>query len=139
MGRKLELGSSSKILCRAQGTPTPVVRWAKEGLPLFSWPPHVEDVNGTLYFHGVQTGDAGYYTCIATNSQGLINTTIYVDVIGIYFYFLRFNLGFFKPNNFFSDAALYLTTGQHHFLQRRPAGGITLPGRRTANTHHPMG
>lgn len=83
VGKKLELGSSSKVHCRAQGTPTPVVRWAKEGRPLFSWPAHVEDVNGTLYFHGVEPSDAGYYTCIATNSQGLINTTVYIDVIGM--------------------------------------------------------
>ena len=80
-GRKLELGSSSKVHCRAQGSPAPVVRWAKEGLPLLSWPDHIEDVNGTLYFHGVRPDDPGYYTCIATNSQGLINTTVYIDVI----------------------------------------------------------
>lgn len=28
--------------------------------------------------------DAGRYTCIATNSQGIINTTINVDVVGKY-------------------------------------------------------
>lgn len=81
-GRKLELGSSSKVHCRAQGTPAPVIRWAKEGLPLFTWPQHIEDINGTLYFHGVRPDDAGRYTCIATNSQGLINTTVHIDVIG---------------------------------------------------------
>lgn len=39
-------------------------------------------MNGTLHFHTVKHSDKGRYTCVATNSEGLINTTIYVDVGG---------------------------------------------------------
>lgn len=68
-----------KIVCKAQGSPAPVVRWVKED-PLLSLPSHVEDLNGTLLFHGVKDGDSGQYTCIATNTQGFISTTIFINV-----------------------------------------------------------
>lgn len=78
--KTLELGTVRRILCKAQGSPAPIVRWVKEGGPLLKWPPHIEDVNGTLFFHGVQDEDAGQYTCIATNSQGLISASIFINV-----------------------------------------------------------
>ncbi|EFX62928.1 hypothetical protein DAPPUDRAFT_50312, partial [Daphnia pulex] len=34
----------------------------------------------TLIFHGVQDDDAGQYTCIATNSQGLVSASILINV-----------------------------------------------------------
>ncbi len=78
--KTLELGTVRRILCKAQGSPAPIVRWVKEGGDLLKWPPHIEDVNGTLFFHGVQDEDAGQYTCIATNSQGLISASIFINV-----------------------------------------------------------
>ena len=81
VSKKLELGSTSKLHCRAQGQPKPVVRWIKD-VSLSAWPEHIKDTNGTLYFHGVRAQDAGSYTCVATNAQGYINATISIDVIG---------------------------------------------------------
>jgi len=49
---------------------------------MFKWPDHIADLNGTLYFQKVKPTDKGKYTCVATSSQGIINTTIFVDVIG---------------------------------------------------------
>lgn len=46
-------------------------------------PDHVKDINGTLYFSNVTAEDKGRYVCIATNSQGIINATIDIDVIGV--------------------------------------------------------
>ncbi|GAB6021777.1 hypothetical protein CHUAL_004354 [Chamberlinius hualienensis] len=81
VNRKLELSSKSKIYCKARGSVKPVVRWVKEGLPLLEWPSHIKDENGTLYFDSVKSEDAGKYTCVATSSQGIINSTIQVDII----------------------------------------------------------
>ncbi|ODN06678.1 Tyrosine-protein kinase-like otk [Orchesella cincta] len=78
--RKLELGSTSKIHCKAHGASPLKIRWVKEGQSLFEWPAHIKEVNGTLHFHTVMDSDKGRYTCVATNAEGLINTTIYVDV-----------------------------------------------------------
>lgn len=80
----LELGTVRRILCRAQGTPAPIIRWVKETKPLSSWPAHIVDINGTLFFHGVQDDDAGQYSCIATNSQGLIRTSINISVTSMF-------------------------------------------------------
>jgi PTK7 protein tyrosine kinase 7 len=80
VAKSLELGTVRKILCKAQGSPSPIVRWVKDGLKPLLWPPHIEDVNGTLVFHGVQDDDAGQYTCIATSSQGLISASILINV-----------------------------------------------------------
>ncbi|KAG1696493.1 Inactive tyrosine-protein kinase 7 [Nymphon striatum] len=92
--KNLELGSNSKIYCKARGSSKPVVKWVKKekGEIIFNWPEHITDNEGTLYFKGVQMTDAGKYMCIATNSQGLINATIKVGVV----VFPRFLI---KPKN----------------------------------------
>lgn len=55
-----------------------------DGQPTIAWPEHVQDQNGTLYFQDVQITDKGLYTCVAKNAEGFINTTIYVDVVGMF-------------------------------------------------------
>ena len=47
-------------------------------------PEHVRDDEGTLLFKGVTHTDKGFYTCVASNSQGRINATIYIDVVSEY-------------------------------------------------------
>lgn len=80
MNSKLELGSHSQIVCRADGRSLPKVKWFKEGAT--GLPDQVDDLDGLLVFLDVRHSDAGRYTCIASNDQGLINITIAVDVIG---------------------------------------------------------
>ena len=77
---KLELGTKTRIYCKADGRDKPRVWWLKDGSPDF--PEHVEDRDGTLYFTTVEYSDAGRYTCIATSKQGDINATIQIDVVG---------------------------------------------------------
>lgn len=55
----------------------------QQGEQKYEIPDHVKDINGTLYFSNVTAEDKGRYMCIATNSQGIINATIDVDVIGV--------------------------------------------------------
>lgn len=52
---------------------------------MFEFPEHIQDLNGTLHFNGVKSEDRGRYMCIATNSQGVINTTIDIDVVGKFY------------------------------------------------------
>lgn len=98
VAKSLELGTVRKVLCKAQGSPAPIVRWVKEDLkPLLTWPPHIEDINGTLIFHGVQDDDAGQYTCIATNSQGFISASVLINVtMSPHFTSLPNNVTFYK-------------------------------------------
>ncbi|EDV35801.1 uncharacterized protein Dana_GF12648 [Drosophila ananassae] len=77
--KNLELGSLSKVHCKAQGTPTPQVKWMRENnLPL---PANVTDQNGTLIFAQVNNDQRGQYTCMASNSQGQISATVSINVV----------------------------------------------------------
>ncbi|KAG5887633.1 hypothetical protein JTB14_030903 [Gonioctena quinquepunctata] len=81
VNKKMELGSVAKIHCKAQGTPPPIIRWEKEGVSAENFPSHITDMNGTLHFNGVLTEDKGRYHCFASNSQGVINASINIDVV----------------------------------------------------------
>ena len=59
-----------------------MISWEKLGLGEDGLPPHVTNVNGTLQFNGVESADKGKYICTARNSQGVVNATIFVDVVG---------------------------------------------------------
>ncbi|EDX06695.1 tyrosine-protein kinase-like otk [Drosophila simulans] len=77
--KNLELGTLSKVHCKAQGTPAPQVKWMRETqLPL---PVNVTDQNGTLIFNQVSNEQRGQYTCIASNSQGQITATVSINVV----------------------------------------------------------
>lgn len=92
VNKRLELGSTAKVSCKAQGAINPTVKWVKEGSNN-EFPKHVQDVNGTLHFNGVVEEDKGQYTCTATNPQGSINHTIRIDVVSEYILY-----DFFMPH-----------------------------------------
>ncbi|KAK0085469.1 hypothetical protein PV325_005080 [Microctonus aethiopoides] len=75
----LELNSTIKVYCKAQGATNPTIKWIKENEGE-KFPEHVQDINGTLHFNGVVESDKGRYICIATNAQGSINHTINIGV-----------------------------------------------------------
>lgn len=77
--KNVELGTVAKVHCKVQGTPTPTVRWTKNGadIPAAS----AEDVNGTLVFRNASATDRGNYTCSATSTQGTITADIHIGVV----------------------------------------------------------
>lgn len=82
VNKKLELDTVAKIHCKAQGTPPPLIHWEKNGISSDNFPSHITDMNGTLHFNRVTSEDKGKYNCIASNSQGTINASINIDVVG---------------------------------------------------------
>jgi len=84
---KLELGSSSRVPCRAEGRAPPLVRWyggewSAGGAATGRLPAGVQDERGVLVFDRVERRHAGLFTCVATSQQGTIDVTIRIDVIG---------------------------------------------------------
>ena len=86
---RLELGSVSRVACRADGRVSPAVRWyagdVVGGLST-RLPEGVRDSDGVgdLTFDPVDRIHAGTYTCVASSEQGTINSSIRVDVVGKY-------------------------------------------------------
>ncbi|XP_050404298.1 inactive tyrosine-protein kinase 7 isoform X1 [Patella vulgata] len=77
----LELHTQNKIDCAAEAQTPPTVHWIKHGNTQFKFPDHILDDQGVLYFSDVLLTDAGYYSCVATTKQGVINATIYVKIV----------------------------------------------------------
>ncbi|KAG8183570.1 hypothetical protein JTE90_025130 [Oedothorax gibbosus] len=57
--------------CKAEGRPTPVVRWFKGGTPVHDTPNRMLLPSGSLFFlHVMHAKDTGTYWCQATNDAG---------------------------------------------------------------------
>lgn len=76
--KNVDLGMSSKVHCKAAGSTR--VYWTKEPDEA-SLPDDVEDVNGTLVFNNVKLEHKGNYTCVASNKEESIKTTIEVQIL----------------------------------------------------------
>ncbi|KAL2089466.1 hypothetical protein ACEWY4_014154 [Coilia grayii] len=82
------LNDSVQLVCRALGTPPPLVQWLKEGKPLTR-----EDLrnirmspdNSTLTVSRAQPSDGGKYSCVASNKAGeedrIFNLNVYVPPV----------------------------------------------------------
>ncbi|XP_031431207.1 LOW QUALITY PROTEIN: hemicentin-1 [Clupea harengus] len=82
------LNDSVQLVCRAIGTPPPIVQWLKEGKALTR-----EDLknirmspdNSTLTVTRAQPSDGGKYTCVASNKAGeedrIFNLNVYVPPV----------------------------------------------------------
>ena len=99
---QLEMGSVGQVPCFAEGKTPPIVFWKRIGSLLSSatrnlprpskasssqsllsiLPDHVTSENGVLRFNSVKREDAGLYVCFAVSTQGSINFTVKVEVIG---------------------------------------------------------
>lgn len=62
--QSVNVGANVMLTVAASGTPSPTFQWRKDGI----------DINGatsaTLSLNGIQLGDAGIYTAVASNSAG---------------------------------------------------------------------
>lgn len=73
----MELGSTSKIHCKASGNPKIV--WSREMDELL--PENVDDVNGTLIFNNVTLEHKGKYSCHASIGDENIHASIQVNIV----------------------------------------------------------
>lgn len=104
----MELGSISKVNCKAQGSVPPTIHWLKDDETLRELPSHITVNNGTLIFNGVKSSDKGRYTCVAKNAQGSINATISIEVHG--------ELDVFQCIAFWTEKDLHFLYDTHIFL-----------------------
>lgn len=81
-------GSTIEVPCRADGEPTPVIVWRKDGSVLDEDKVHrkISPV-GSLYIRNVTFDDAGTYECSAVNDYGKVAAHGILTVKGKFFVF----------------------------------------------------
>ncbi|XP_061495946.1 neuronal cell adhesion molecule isoform X12 [Rhineura floridana] len=78
---KTELRGNTLLLeCIAEGLPTPLIRWIKEGGELPANRTFFENFHKTLKIIGISEADSGKYKCIASNLLGSAHHVITVTV-----------------------------------------------------------
>ncbi|KAK2508441.1 hypothetical protein MC885_016939, partial [Smutsia gigantea] len=78
-------GENVELVCNANGIPTPVIQWLRDGKPITSNETErirVTANGSTLNIYGALSSDTGKYTCVATNPAGeedrIFNLNVYV-------------------------------------------------------------
>ncbi|XP_057363933.1 hemicentin-1 isoform X3 [Manis pentadactyla] len=79
------LGENVELVCNANGIPTPLIQWLRDGKPITSNETErirVTANGSTLNIYGALSSDTGKYTCVATNPAGeedrIFNLNVYV-------------------------------------------------------------
>uniref|UniRef100_A0A452FS37 Hemicentin-1 n=1 Tax=Capra hircus TaxID=9925 RepID=A0A452FS37_CAPHI len=79
------LGENVELVCNANGIPTPLIQWLKDGKPIVNSETErirVTADGSTLNIYGALPSDMGKYTCVATNPAGeedrIFNLNVYV-------------------------------------------------------------
>ncbi|KAI4578501.1 hypothetical protein MJG53_011356 [Ovis ammon polii x Ovis aries] len=78
------LGENVELVCNANGIPTPLIQWLKDGKPIVNSETErirVTADGSTLNIYGALPSDMGKYTCVATNPAGeedrIFNLNVY--------------------------------------------------------------
>ena len=80
----MRTASSVLIKCFAHGSPTPAVKWYRDGNLLDYEKRYASYINGLLEIKSVSALDDGSYTCVAKNKFGSRKATATLVVVGEY-------------------------------------------------------
>lgn len=80
MDTVVDSGSIVVLNCQAQGEPTPVIEWARQGRPLLANERITTLSNNSLRISSAQKEDTADYECVARNPLGsaLVHVTLTV-------------------------------------------------------------
>ncbi|CEF63660.1 Hemicentin-1 [Strongyloides ratti] len=79
------LDNTIELSCKVTGKPMPVVKWSKDGAPLFEdkrfeWNNNPSNGTYSLRINNCKNSDEGTYRCIATNDEGSANTKAFISI-----------------------------------------------------------
>ncbi|CAN8002026.1 unnamed protein product, partial [Ixodes hexagonus] len=73
-------GSTVEVFCVAEGHPTPMVSWRREGKAIGDTPRRKINRDGSLVVIGLRPEDEGQYECVVENEMGQLVTPFYILV-----------------------------------------------------------
>ncbi|CAM4650438.1 unnamed protein product [Leuciscus chuanchicus] len=76
----VESGSDVQIPCSAQGEPTPIITWSKDGVQITESGKFNINPDGYLEVRDVGLADGGRYECVARNSIGYSSSSMVLTV-----------------------------------------------------------
>ncbi|XP_077989453.1 scavenger receptor cysteine-rich domain-containing protein DMBT1-like [Glandiceps talaboti] len=79
----LAIGQRLELSCDVIGAYNPLVEWLINDKPISSNKHYEMLSNNHLVIEAVSYADTGYYTCIARNSEGIVNATAFVSIAGL--------------------------------------------------------
>lgn len=78
----VDAGTTLVLNCQAEGEPTPVIEWARQGRPLLGNNRFSSLSNGSLRISSAQKEDTAEYECVARNLLGSVLVRVTVTVRG---------------------------------------------------------
>ena len=76
-------GETAKFWCKANGTPSPEIKWIHNGKPIEEAPynSRLKIFPNHIIIEDLKKGDTGNYGCNATNSIGYVYRDVYLNVL----------------------------------------------------------
>jgi hypothetical protein len=79
----VSVGGTVVVPCVASGVPRPEVTWYKEGVEKAVSNSQNVIASNVLVIKNITVDDSGIYHCVARNSEGMVDQTVSITVIGI--------------------------------------------------------
>lgn len=77
-----DAGSTVVLNCQAEGEPTPMIEWSRQGRPLLGSDRFSSLSNGSLRISSAQKEDTAEYECVARNLLGSVLVRVTLTVRG---------------------------------------------------------
>lgn len=74
------VNSKAWLPCRSYGHPRPAIHWLRRNVTIAADERHTVHPNGTLLVYDLRRSDSGMYTCMAKNTGGSAEKTVFLDV-----------------------------------------------------------
>lgn len=78
----VDAGTTVVLNCQAEGEPTPMIEWSRQGRPLLGNDRFSTLSNGSLRISSVQKEDTAEYECVARNLLGSVLVRVTLTVRG---------------------------------------------------------
>uniref|UniRef100_A0A3Q2YR82 Hemicentin 1 n=1 Tax=Hippocampus comes TaxID=109280 RepID=A0A3Q2YR82_HIPCM len=76
----VDAGTTLVLNCRAEGEPTPIIEWSRQGRPLLGHAHFTTLFNGSLRVNSAQKEDTAEYECVARNLLGSVLVRVGLNV-----------------------------------------------------------